>query len=140
MKKIVLDTNVIVASLRSRQGASYRLITLLGKAHFLPVVSIALVLEYEDVLKRPETLPHLTHHEIETFLNYICSVSQHQHIHFLWRPFLKDPKDDMLLELAIAAQSACIVTFNKRDFHGAEQFGVDIQTPYEFLRKLGNIA
>lgn len=139
MKKVVFDTNVLIAALRSRQGASFLLLSLLGKQKFLSCVSVALVLEYESVLKRPGNAPGLSDEDIEAILNYVCLVSQHQRIHFLWRPFLKDAKDDMVLELAVAAECTHILTFNRRDFKGCEQFNLTTRTPVEFLREIGEL-
>ena len=76
---------------------------------------------------------------IYEFIDYICSVGRGHEIFFLWRPFLPDPKDDMVLELALAAHCDAIVTFNKRDFRGAEQFGIRLLTPQEFLKALGEL-
>jgi len=72
-------------------------------------------------------------------INYICSHASLRQIFFLWRPFLKDPKDDMVLELAVESQNEIIVSFNKKDFVGAEQFGVRVLTPHEFLKEIGVI-
>jgi predicted nucleic acid-binding protein len=74
--------------------------------------------------------------EVGDFLDYICSIAHHQDIFFLWRPHLPDPKDDLVLELAFAAGCAGIVTYNQRDFAGAEQLGVRIWSPRDFLRLL----
>ena len=137
MRKVVLDTNVLVAALRSRRGASFYLLSFLGQQRFLTCVSVALMLEYEDVLNRSDTLPDLGATDIDALLDYLCLVSLHQQVHFLWRPFLKDPQDDMLLELAVAAEGASIITFNVRDFKGTEQFGIEILTPFEFLKTIG---
>lgn len=137
--KIVLDTNVIVAALYSQLGASYKLLSLVGTGHFQTYLSVALFLEYEDVVKRRPDLTSLTNDQIDDILDYLCAESNCQRVHFLWRPFLKDPKDDMVLELAVAAQCQYIVTFNIRDFRGVEQFGLTAITPGEFLRVIGEI-
>ena len=87
-----------------------------------------------------QTLPPIN--VIGTFadiLDYLCMVSEHRRIFFLWRPFLKDPKDDMVLELAVEAEVEYIVTHNLKDFHGVEHFGIKAITPKEFLRKIGEI-
>ena len=70
-------------------------------------------------------------------LDYVCSIAHLQEIHFLWRPFLKDPKDDLVLEVAVASQSSSIVTFNKKDFADIKKFGIKAQTPQEFLKSIG---
>jgi predicted nucleic acid-binding protein len=93
-------------------------------------------LEYEEVAKRNSRTLGLTHSDIDEILNYLCSVSKLHTIFYLWRPFLPDPDDDMLLELAVEATCNRLVTFNLKDFRGAEQFGVTPITPIELLREI----
>ncbi|MBN1352251.1 putative toxin-antitoxin system toxin component, PIN family [candidate division KSB1 bacterium] len=133
---IVIDTNVIVSALRSRKGASFELVSLLESDAFGISISVPLILEYESVLFRE--LKHLTLHQkdIEYFLDYLCTIGNKFDIHYLWRPFLKDPNDDFILELAVTSGSDFIVTFNKKDFEGVDKFGIDALTPQEFLRLL----
>ncbi len=138
--RIIIDTNVLVAALRSRHGASYKLLMLIGSGKYKTSISVSLVLEYEDVTKRLLEEILLTEQDIEDILDYICKVSDHQNIFYLWRPFLKDPKDDMVLELAVAASCDFIVTFNKRDFQGVDQFGIRVVTPKEFLQAIGEVS
>lgn len=135
--KIVLDTNVLVAGLRSRRGASFRLLQLSGTGRFEIAISVALVLEYEDVLMRHAGTVGLEESEIADVLDYLCAVGHRGRIYYLWRPFLRDPKDDHLLELAVAANSEGIVTFNTRDFAGVDRFGLWAMTPREFLDRIG---
>jgi putative PIN family toxin of toxin-antitoxin system len=138
--QIVIDTNVFLSALRSNQGASFLLLTLIGLSNLFEInLSVPLVLEYEDVAKRPSLVPNLSEQEIDDILDYLCSVGHRHTIFFLWRPFLKDPKDDMVLELAVEAQCDCIITFNQKDFVGSEQFGIITLSPQEFLRKIGII-
>lgn len=135
--EIVIDTNVLVAGLRSRNGRSFKLLNLIGKGQFNINLSIPLLLEYEDVLTRQ--LPHLfsTKSDIADLLDYYCAVGREHKIYYLWRPTLRDPSDEMLLELAVKASCDCIITFNKRDFIGSEQFGIALYTPSEFLAQIG---
>jgi len=134
-KRIILDTNVLVAGLRSRRGASFQLLNLLGSENFETCVSVPLLFEYEDVLNRASlALPKAA---VGDVLNFLCSVSHWQEIHYLWRPFLKDPKDDLVLEVAVASQSFAIVTFNLSDFARARQFGLKVLTPGDFLGEIG---
>ena len=138
--QVVLDTNILVAGLRSRRGASFRLLSLVGAdSRFEINLSVPLVLEYEDVLKRPGAVSRLTGDDIDSVLDYICSVAHHREIYFLWRPVLRDPKDDMVLEVAVEACCEFIVTHNLRDFRGVERFGIRAVTPSEFLREIGEI-
>ena len=134
---VVLDTNVLIAALRSSQGASYRLLSLIGTGAFELSVSVPLVFEYEDVAKRHAAAVGLTAAEVDDVLDYLCSVAQHHRIYFLWRPVLRDPRDDMVLELAVEAACDFIITHNTRDFAGAERFGIQVITPGAFLRRLG---
>jgi len=76
---------------------------------------------------------------IDDILDYVCQVARRREIFFLWRPFLKDPKDDLVLELAVESESEFIITYNRRDFAGIETFGIKVLTPKEFLQKLGEI-
>jgi predicted nucleic acid-binding protein len=134
--RVVLDTCVIVAALRSRRGASFQAVSLLGLDRFEIAISVPLLFEYEDALARLVDSGMFLAKEISDFLDYICSIAHHQDIFFLWHPHLPDPKDDLVLELAVAAGCAGIVTHNLRDFAGAEQFGVRIWAPRELLRLL----
>jgi putative PIN family toxin of toxin-antitoxin system len=135
--RVVLDTNVLVSALRSSLGASFRVLGLVGKGHFELALSVPLVLEYEDVLLRSAAQLSVTASEINAVLNYLCSVAVRQEVFFLWRPTLKDPADDMVLEVAVASSSTAIVTFNRGDFAGSEKFGVSVWTPGELLRQIG---
>ena len=138
--QIVIDTNVFLSALRSNQGASFLLLKLIGGNSLFEInLSVPLVLEYEDVCKRPGLVPTLSEQEVDDVLDYFCSVARQHKIFFLWRPFLKDPKDDMVLELAVEAQCDFIITFNRKDFVGSEKFGIQTLTPQEFLRKIGII-
>ena len=136
---VVLDTNVLIAALRSRRGASFRLLSLVGTGRFDIALSVPLVLEYEGVANR--LLPNLgmSAADVGAIIDYLCSVAIHRPVFFLWRPTLPDPKDDMVLELAVDAGAPVIVTFNRRDFAGAERFGVRVLTPREYLQELGDI-
>ena len=122
--RVVLDTNIIYAGLRSRRGASFQLLTLAAKGTFQPALSVPLVLEYEHATSRLMLETPLSATDISTALDFLVSVSHLQDVYFAWRPTLPDPDDDFILELAVAAQCPYIVTFNLRDFRGSEQFGV----------------
>ena len=132
--RVVLDTNVIVAGLRSRSGLSYQLLANLSALPVSICLSVALVLEYEAVLKRPDMVP-LTVKQINNFLDFLCAHTLHPEINYLWRPFLRDPKDDLLLELAANA-NANIVTYNLKDFQGSEELGVRAMEPATLFRDL----
>lgn len=136
MIEIVIDTNVIITAFRSSLGASYRLLQTIEGRLWRPVISPALALEYEAVLKRHASDVGITQTDVDDFVEYICSRSNMAQIYFRWRPELRDPNDDCILELA-ASRQAAIVTYNGRDFAGAERFGVDVITPLQFLRRIG---
>ncbi|MEK6321755.1 MAG: putative toxin-antitoxin system toxin component, PIN family [Acidobacteriota bacterium] len=134
---VVLDTNVFVSALRSQLGASYKLLSLVGGDTFDIVVSVPLVLEYEEVARRQARRMGLTYDDINAILDYVCTAADRRKIFFLWRPFLPDPSDDMVLELAVEAACDYVVTFNVRHFIGTEQFGISVITPGEFLKLIG---
>lgn len=125
---------MIVSALRSRQGASFRLLRLLAEEKFHIAISIPLVFEYEEVLTRHLGGELAGVDDVEDLLDFVCRVASRHPIFFLWRPCLPDPKDDMVLELAVAAGCEAVVTHNQRDFVGAERFGVRIDTPRAFLQ------
>jgi len=135
--RVVVDTNVVVAGLRSRRGTAFRLLSEIGGSRFEIALSVPLVLEYEDALLRCSTVTRLRRSDVDAVLDYLCSVGHLQQIFYLWRPFLADPKDDFVLELAVAARCRSIITYNVRDFVGAERFGVGILEPGPFLAGLG---
>ena len=134
--RVVIDTNVLLSSLRSRRGASFRLVQRLGSADFQPVISPPLCLEYEDVFRRPGLVPSYSPQDIDDFLDYFLSKCIECRIHFLWRPHLHDPKDDLVLELALAGSAQFIITFNTRHFRGVDSLGIRAVTPDTFLRIL----
>jgi predicted nucleic acid-binding protein len=139
--QIVVDTNVFYAGLRSRRGASHRLLREIGRNNAFRIhLSVPLVLEYEEIAKRHARTLGLTHAEIDDILDYLCSVAGLHTIFYLWRPFLPDPEDDMLLELGVEAGCQRIVTHNERDFRGSEQFGVRAVTPQQFLSEIGVLS
>ena len=135
-KVIVIDTNVILSALKSRNGKSFELVSKIGDGSFECAVSVPLILEYEAVLKNYLDKNVFTDSDIEDFIDYICSVAIKTKIFYLWRPYLKDPFDDHVLELAINANAQAIITFNKKDFLEADNLGIKIQTPKEFLESL----
>ncbi|MDX9924924.1 MAG: putative toxin-antitoxin system toxin component, PIN family [Ignavibacteriaceae bacterium] len=136
---VVIDTNVIVSALKSRNGFSFKLLTIIDNPKFQINISVPLILEYEEVLKREKSKFDLTINEIETIIDFICSIGNKKEIYFLWRPFLKDPKDDMILELAVESDSEIIITFNTNDFVGVDRFGIKTMTPKEFLITIGEV-
>jgi putative PIN family toxin of toxin-antitoxin system len=139
MIRSVIDTNVLYSGLRSRNGASFRLLESLGGKSFQPCISVPLVLEYQQTLTQKQSDLTLSVSDIESVLDYLCSIGHKQRIFYLWRPLLRDTKDDMVLELAVAAECEYIVTYNRKDFSGAERFGISIVSPLEFLKAIGEL-
>jgi len=136
---IVLDTNVIVAALRSKKGASNRLLSLVGTGKFEIHDSVSLILEYQDVLQRYRAELGLSQDDVADFIDSLCSMAHHHKIYFLWRPVLPDANDELVLELAVTARCQYIVTHNIRDFKGSDKFGIKSITPREFLRVIGEV-
>jgi predicted nucleic acid-binding protein len=134
---VVIDTSVLVAALQAGRGASYRLLMLVGSGKFDVHVSVPLVLAYEDAAKRLlEKIP-TTERGIDDILDYVCATARRQQVFYLWRPFLRNLKEDMVLELAVTGQCDLIVTDNEKGFPGVEQFGLRVVTPQEFLEEIG---
>ncbi|HEU4453015.1 MAG TPA: putative toxin-antitoxin system toxin component, PIN family [Longimicrobium sp.] len=135
--EIVLDTNVLISAMKSRTGASFKLLSLVDSGRFRVNVSVPLVLEYEAVAMRHEAGVPLSEEDVEAILDHLCAVGRRNEIFFLWRPFLRDPGDDLVLEAAVSGGCAYIVTHNIRDFAGCESFGIQAVTPGEFLKVIG---
>ena len=135
----MLDTNVMVAALKSKRGASYKLLSIIDQDKFQISISVPLIIEYEYALKRTDLNILLTDSEIDDILDYICQIADKREIFYLWRPYLKDPKDDMILELAVESESDYIITYNQKDFKEVSKFGIKTLTPKAFLRKIGEI-
>ena len=136
---VVLDTNVFVSALRSRRGASFRILELVGTGRFDIELSVPLALEYQAAGRRTLPATSLSDTDFDAILDFVCRSARHREVFYTWRPCLPDPGDDMILELAVAAGGAAIVTFNRADFRGAEQFGVRLITPQEFLAQIGEL-
>lgn len=136
--RVVLDTNVLVAASRSRLGASFALLYALRNAEFNALVSVPLMLEYEAVLKRPEQLAVSGRGAVMTdgFLDALSRCVEPVHLHYLWRPQLRDPGDEMVLETALNGRADALVTLNIGDFAAAANFRMPVSTPGKFLRQL----
>lgn len=137
--RVVLDTSIVVAALRSRRGASHRLLELVAHGKVRPLVSTALFLEYEDVLMRPETrlATKMDAANVEGFLAAFASAAEGVEVNFRWRPQLTDPNDELVLETAVNGAADALVTHNVRDFReAAPRFGLRVQLPREVLKEL----
>jgi len=131
-----MDTNVLYAGLYSSLGASYKILRLIDEGILLPVISTSLVFEYEEVLLRKQQELEISTYQIDVILDNICALSEFQKIHFLWRPYLRDPKDDHILEVAVASNTQRIITFNLKDFNGIEKFGIQALPPGRILEEI----
>jgi putative PIN family toxin of toxin-antitoxin system len=138
MHRVVLDTNVLVAASRSRLGASFALLGLLRQRRFVALVSVPLMLEYEAVLKRPEQLQASGRSAVQTdaFLDAVSLLLEPVELHFLWRPQLRDPADEMVLETALNGRADALITLNERDFQAALPFKLPVTSPGALLRQL----
>ena len=137
--RFVLDTDVLVAALRSRDGASWQLVDRALKREFTLLLSVPLILEYEAVLTREEhrKVHGLSVPDVDELNNSLASVAESVQIRFLWRPLLSDPTDDMVLETAVNGRADLLVTFNQEDFAAAAKgFAVKIVRPSEALHRL----
>ncbi len=137
--RVVFDTNVMVAGLRSRQGASFLLLSEIPRRRFATLVSVPLLVEYEATLKRSEIRKAhgLSLRDVDALLKVWADCCEPVHLHYLWRPQLRDPNDEMVLETAINGAADGIVSFNVTDFEAAcPLFRVALWTPAAFLTKL----
>ena len=136
MPRVVLDTSVLVAAFHSRRGASLRLLSRIGTGTFEIAISVPLVFEYEDVLTRDLSEIGGPREEASAVIDYLCSVATRHEIFFLWRPVLRDPGDDLVLETAVAGGCDVIITHNVRDYDRARRFGIRALSPGAFLNEL----
>ena len=139
MLRVVLDTSVVVAALRSRAGASNRVLELVARGKVRPLTSTALFLEYEEVLRRPENrlATGMSEEDVEELLAALVSAAEPVEINFRWRPQLKDPQDELVLEAAVNGRAEALVTHDVRDFESAAGlFGLRILLPRDVLKEL----
>jgi len=139
MLQIILDTNILVAALRSKRGAANLLLNKLNDTRWQVNVSTALLLEYEDVLKRPEMEGVISEADVDILIDGLCTISKCQNVFYLWRLLAKDPNDAFILELAVRVNADFIITYNENDFPAAADFGIKLVTPKEFLQFTGDL-
>lgn len=139
MQRVVLDTDVVVAALRSPGGASAEILRRAHGGGLRMLASVALFAEYEAVLTRPEHLRalQLDARTMRRLLDELAERVQPVQGWFQWRPQLRDPADEMVLEAAVNGRADALLSFNRRDFGDAPaRFGVVLATPGQFLRSL----
>ena len=134
--RAVLDTNVIVAALRSSSGASFQVLHAADRGEFEFALSVPLLAEYDDVTQRSESGIEIESAAIDAIIRRLAAIAYKQPIYYLWRPVLPDAKDDMILELALAATASHIVTFNRKHLQRAEEYGIKVSSPADFIIEL----
>jgi putative PIN family toxin of toxin-antitoxin system len=137
--RAVLDTDVLVAALRSDRGASREILLGALDQRFDLLLSVPLVIEYEAVLTRPEHLEaaNASTADVAAILDALVAVAEPVRLSFRWRPVLKDPSDDMVLETAVNGRADVLVTFNRRHFNVAlREFRLELSSPSEFLARI----
>jgi putative PIN family toxin of toxin-antitoxin system len=135
----VLDTNVVVAAMRSPTGASAALLMAARCSELTMLANVALALEYEATCQLAEhrLAAGLDLNEVGIFVDVVLAMVEPVETHFMWRPQLRDPADEFILEATVNGQAAAIVTFNRRDFGAAPaQFGIELLTPAEAIRRI----
>jgi putative PIN family toxin of toxin-antitoxin system len=137
--RLVLDTSVLIAALRSPSGASAAVLRLILREKLSLLMSLAIAYEYRDVAFRPEQLFYssLSMQEVQAVLEELESISEAIEISIRYRPLSSDPNDDLVLELAINGKADTIVTNNIRHLRQpAAAFGIDVVDPKTLLRSL----
>jgi putative PIN family toxin of toxin-antitoxin system len=133
-----LDTCVIVSAFRSRHGASNAVLGLIADRRVVPLVTTALFLEYEAVVKRPEQMDvsGRTIAQLDRALDALASAIEPVEVDFVWRPQLADPDDEMVLDAAVNGRADALITHNIADFAAASKFGLLVLSPGELLRRI----
>lgn len=137
MIQVVIDTNVIVAAMRSKYGQSNRLLRHLSDPRWQINISAALIFEYEEVLAKQAAAGAFSLRIAEILVDRFCAIGHWNAIYFRWRPTLTDDDDHFLVELAFRCHCKYLITFNQRDLSPARDLGIQVVTPREFLVIMG---
>jgi putative PIN family toxin of toxin-antitoxin system len=138
--RLVLDTNVVVAAMRSPRGASAELLRRIDRGQATLLLSVALALEYDAIwpLAEHRLAAGLDAAQVAVFLDGVIAMAEPATSRFRWRPQLRDPGDELVLEAAVSGQAAAIVTFNPRHYQvGPARFGVAVMRPADAIRRIG---
>ena len=134
-----MDADAIVAAMRSPSGASAEIIRKVRREKFALLLSVPLAMEYEAVCLRPEhqLAAGLSEQEVRIFVDAVIAIAEPVKIHYLWRPQLRDPSDEMVLETAVNGRANLLITFNVRDYGKAPaRFGIEVMTPREAVERI----
>jgi len=131
--RVVMDTNVLYAGLRSKVGSSYLILEAIEQRQILPLLSQTILGEYEEVLKFHAAPLQLSLSDIDAILDYLCSVCEKCEMRGPWTPVLTDPDDEAFVKVAVAGAADCILTHNSRHFAPARTLGIKVLAPREFL-------
>ncbi len=134
-----MDTDTVVAAMRSPGGASAALLRAARADQAILLATVPLCIEYESVCSRPEHIAAAGFSAAEStvFLDATIGLVEPVHAWFLWRPQLRDPGDEMVLEAAVNGRAEAIATFNRRDFlPGSERFGVEVLLPAQAIQRV----
>ena len=137
--RCVLDTNVVVAAMRSVNGASAALLIAARQGGLTMLANVALALEYEAtcMLDEHRIAARLSVGDVDLFIDAVLAMTEPVETHFIWRPQLRDPADEWVLEAAVNGRADAIVTFNLRDFGAApERFGIQLLLPVDALKRI----
>ncbi|WP_239992420.1 PIN domain-containing protein [Rhodopila globiformis] len=135
----MLDTNVVVAAMHSPAGASAELLRMTRRGEITPLANVALALEYEATCQMAEHIlaAGIDRHDANVFIDAVLAMVEPVETHFLWRPQLRDPGDELVLEAAVNGRATAIVTFNQRDFGEVPaRFGIEVLAPAEAMRRI----
>jgi putative PIN family toxin of toxin-antitoxin system len=133
-----MDTNVLYAGLRSSSGASHAILELIWARRVIPALSQTTLTEYEEILKLYRTSLGLSVVDIDTILDFLCSVAHVAEFSGPWIPVLSDPDDEAFVKLAIASRAVGLVTHNIRHFEAARPLGINLLAPREFLATISS--